>query len=316
MQEFELIRKYFRPLAGPGAFGLGDDAALLKPPAGCELVVTKDVVVEGVHFRAEEVAANVAKKALRVNLSDLAAKGAQPIGYLLGLMLPRADDAWLSGFTQGLREDQKTYGITLLGGDTVQTLGPLTISLTAIGYVTEGNMLRRNGAQAGDVVMVSGMLGDAAIGLQVLQGKRQTADDAYFVDRYRHPQPRLALGQALRGVASACMDISDGLAQDAGHLATQSGVAIWIDQARLPVHPALRALQNWDAICAGGDDYELLFTVPAEKEKLLTHIAENAKIMLTKIGVVEKGEGVKIIDGDGNLLNLSKCGWQHFGHTN
>ncbi len=227
--EFEFIARRLRPLAAgtPGALDLLDDAALLDPPAGMTLVLTKDAMVEGVHFLADDPTAQIAKKLLRVNLSDLAAMGATPLGYLLALARAKATpDAWLADFCRGLAEDQAEFRVGLLGGDTVSTPGPLTLSLTAVGQVPKGKALRRSGAQPGDDVWVSGTLGDAALGLLVLQGKIEAPPDAraHLIERYRLPRPRLALGEALRDVADAAIDVSDGLAADLGHILEASGV--------------------------------------------------------------------------------------------
>ena len=254
------------PRAPPAALQLEDDAALLDPPAGMTLVLTKDAMVAGVHFLADDPPGEIAQKLLRVNLSDLAAMGAAPVGYLLALARAKAlTDDWLAEFCAGLAADQRTFGIGLLGGDTVSTPGPLTLSLTALGEVPKGQALRRRGARPGDDLWVSGALGDAALGLLVLQGKLEppVAARHHLIERYRLPQPRLALGQALRGLAHAAIDISDGLLADLGHILETSGIGaeLWADQ--LPLSAAARELPGArDAALAGGDDYELLFTAP------------------------------------------------------
>ena len=246
--EFDLIETYFKPLAkgAPGALGLADDAAVLTPTGGHDLVVTQDMLVEGVHFRDTDPAGRVAQKALRVNLSDLAAMGATPVAYLLSLALPAAvDDAWVAAAAAGLAADQAEFGVHLIGGDTVSTPGPLTLSITALGQTPNGLALRRSGARPGDLVMVSGMIGDACLGLDVLEGGDTTAPGApgapgadYLVDRYQLPSPRLSLGLALRGLATAAIDISDGLVADLGHLCGASGVGAAVDLGRVPVSPA------------------------------------------------------------------------------
>ncbi len=220
--EFDLIAKLFAPLSksAPGAFGLTDDAAVIAPLPGHELVMTTDALVEGVHFRSDDPPDTIAKKALRVNLSDLAAKGAEAIGYLLAISLPkRLDMPWMEAFVRGLGDDQARFGVSLHGGDTTSTPGPLTLAVTAFGSVPAGHMTRRNGARAGDLVFVSGTIGDAGAGLH-------NAKSDYLVNRYRVPEPRMALGRALRGIASASLDVSDGLLADLGHIAQTSEVKI------------------------------------------------------------------------------------------
>ena len=280
LSEFAFIAERLRPLAAgtPGALGLADDAALLDPPAGAELVLTKDAMVAGVHFLPDDPPGDVAKKLLRVNLSDLAAMGAAPLGYLLALIRPKATaEDWLADFCRGLAEDQARFGIGLLGGDTVSTPGPLALSLTALGHVPRGTALRRCGARPGDDVWVSGTLGDAALGLKVLQGELAVADEvrAPLVERYRLPQPRLALGEALRGLASAALDVSDGLLADLGHILETSKLGAEIRAAALPLSPAARTLPGApDAALAGGDDYELLFTAAPDQRARIAALAD------------------------------------------
>lgn len=301
MDEFDLISRLLRPLAmTPEALGLVDDAALLIPRPGQRLAVSADILQAGVHFFPDDPPASIAKKALRVNLSDLAAMGAEPYGYFLSLGLPQGtDEAWLRRFSDGLAEDQQTYRIALMGGDTTRTLGPLSLNITALGWVPEGQALHRRGAQAGDLLYVSGNLGDAALGL------REPSSPAR--ERYLHPQPRVTLGMDLRGVATAAMDVSDGLLQDAGHLAAASGVALVIEAAKVPLSAEVRTAI--DAGCftlhdalIGGDDYELLFTAPA-------HAPLPEGVQLTCIGHTEAGEGVRVIDAQG--APLAQGGYRH-----
>lgn len=308
MDEFDLIAQLLRPLAhAPEALGLADDAALLAARPGHRLAVSADMLQAGVHFFPDDPPASIAKKALRVNLSDLAAMGAEPYGYFLSLGLPQGtDEAWLRRFCDGLAEDQQTYRIVLMGGDTTRTLGPLSLNITALGWVPEGQALRRCGARAGDLLYVSGSIGDAGLGL------REPSSPAR--ERYLHPQPRVTLGMGLRGIASAAMDVSDGLAQDAGHLASASGVALVIEAAKVPLSAEVRtAIEAGrftlpDAL-TGGDDYELLFTAPADAP-----LPEG--VPLTCIGHAEAGEGVRVRDGQGALLTLTRGGYRHdFGAT-
>ncbi len=310
--EFELIAKLFAPLSGEGGLNLTDDAAVVPPRAGFDLIVTTDALVEGVHFLPDDPPDTVARKALRVNLSDLAAKGAEPHGYLLALSLPkRIDGDWLNAFARGLAEDQKTFGIALLGGDTTSTPGPLTLSVTALGFTPTGAMLRRAGARPGDIVFVSGTIGDAGAGLEVLQSG---GADSYLVSRYRLPTPRLPLGLLLRGVASAALDVSDGLIADLGHIAEVSGVGIVVDAGAIPLSPALMAWWGDDeASCVraatSGDDYEIAFTAPSEDAALKA--AALAGVPVVRLGRVEAGRGVTLNGRDGAIA-VPRAGFSHF----
>ncbi|MDE1937570.1 MAG: thiamine-phosphate kinase [Alphaproteobacteria bacterium] len=318
--EFALIAKVFAPLAtSPGAFDLRDDAAVLPAREGCDLVVTTDALVEGVHFLASDPPGTVAKKALRVNLSDLAAKGAEPVGYLLALSLPeRVDEAWLESFAQGLGDDQAEFNVSLLGGDTTATPGPLTLAITAMGHVPTGGMICRAGAVAGDAVFISGTIGDGGGGLAVLKGDGERLDAREreeLVARYRTPPPRLALGQALRGVASAALDVSDGLIADLAHITEVSGVRIVVEVEQVPYSQALRAL--WGDTREGriravtsGDDYEIAFT--ARSEAAVLAAARRSGVPVTRIGWVEAGSGVALLDADGREIPLSHAGFTHF----
>src|ERR1700731_4177934 len=283
--EDSLIGRYFRPLAvDPGAFGLGDDAAILKAH-GEDIVVTTDAIVEGVHFLPDDPPDTVARKALRVNLSDLAAKGATPAGFVLTLALASTDDAWLAPFARGLGEDIGLFGCPLLGGDTVSTPGPLMISITAFGRVPTGKIVHRSGAKPGDRVVVTGTIGDAALGLDILRGGAVAAvlaDDAaakaMLVGRYRIPQPRNALAQAVRDHAGAAMDVSDGLAGDLAKLCAASGVSAVIDAPSIPLSAPAAALLDHgivgiEAIVSGGDDFEILCAIPETGLEAFAHAA-------------------------------------------
>ncbi len=315
--EFAFVDRLLKPLAAamPGALGLGDDAALVEPPAGHRLVVAKDALVAGVHFFAEDPAPLVAGKALRVNLSDLAAMGAEPLGYLLALALPReTGDRWLEDFVAGLRETQERFGLGLLGGDTVATPGPLVLSVTVLGHLPEGTALLRRGARPGDDVWVSGRLGEAAMGLRILRGLAVPDEEAMpLVARYRTPEPRLDLGRALRGLAHAAIDVSDGLVADLGHICRCSGVAATVELDRLPVSDLLRGIPRWrETALAGGDDYELLFTAaPADRETVAA-LARRLGLPLTRIGRTTEGRGVRVVDGEGREVPLEVSGWRHF----
>jgi thiamine-monophosphate kinase len=314
--EFALIRKYFAPLAAgfSGALDLEDDAATYAVPSGYELVLTADALVEGRHYLASDPADLVARKMLRVNLSDLAAKGAKPVGYLMTTVLgPDIDEAWIAKFAAGLDADQKEYGISLMGGDTVATPGPTTLSLTALGLVPTGRALRRRGAKPGDRLYVSGTIGDGILGLKVLKGELfdlAANQREALADRYHLPQPRLALGAALlaAGKVTSAMDVSDGLVADAGHIGESSRCGLIIRADRVPLsagaQEALAAdLDLLPVLLSGGDDYELLFTAGA---------GFTAPESVTEIGEVVSGSGVKVLDRDGAEIPLKAAGWQHF----
>lgn len=311
--EFDLIAKLFAPLSknAPGAFGLTDDAAAIAPPPGHELVITTDALVCGVHFRESDPADSIAKKALRVNLSDLAAKGAAPIGYLLALSLPKQTQMrWLEEFARGLREDQSEFGIALYGGDTTATPGPLTLAITAFGSVPAGAMLRRSGAKAGDLVFVSGTVGDAGAELKHPGWEFLTA-------RYRTPPPRVALGLALRGIASASLDVSDGLLADLGHIADTSHVRIDIDAALIPRSAELERIAgpSVEAVveaATAGDDYEIAFSAPPSKRGAVFEAARKASTPVTEIGKVLAGEGVRLLDEKGDAIPVRRPGYVHF----
>jgi thiamine-monophosphate kinase len=323
--EERLIAKYFAPLARhPGALGLHDDAAMLMPPAGSDLVLTKDAIVGGVHFFPDDPADAVARKALRVNLSDLAAKGAAPAGFLLALALPGdVDDTWLKGFAAGLGADADAFGCPLLGGDTVRTPGPLMVSITALGFVPEGKMVQRRGARPGDGIIVTGTIGDAALGLllrrdaEAARWKLDEAMRSYLLDRYLLPQPRNLLATLMQTHASAAMDVSDGLAGDLGKLCRASGVSAEIDVTRVPLSRAARAILDAEppiveTLLAGGDDYEILCAVPqAQSEAFLTG-AKTLGVQATAIGRIEAGEGEPRFLRAGKPLSLDKTSFSHF----
>jgi len=323
--EFEMIARYFAPLAKgqPAALGLVDDAAVLAPPAGRELVLTADAMVAGVHFLPEDPAGSVAQKLLRVNLSDLAAMGATPLGYLLTCAWPKdVEESWVAAFARGLAEDQQRFGFGVLGGDMTATPGPLTLSLTALGHVAPGRALRRSGARVGDRIYVSGAIGDGALGLLVLThrlpGLSRPAADA-LAERYHRPTPRVALGQALsrQGLASACLDVSDGLVADLGHIARASGLAARVKAKRVPLSAAAREalaenLGLFPLLLTGGDDYELCFTAAPEQAGALEALARELDLPLSDIGYMTEGQGVQVLDRDNNPLSLPRGGWTHF----
>jgi thiamine-monophosphate kinase len=311
--EFSLIARHFRPLAGPGALDLRDDAALLAPPPGRELVLTVDAMVGGVHFLPDDPPDLIGRKLLRVNLSDLAAKGAVPIGYLMTVAAPKdTPDSWFAGFAAGLAQDQALYDVTLLGGDTTSTPGPIALSLTIIGHVAAGTAIRRSGARPGDEIWVTGTIGDGALGLQVALG-RLADSSGFLLDRYRLPRPRIGL--SLAGIASAGMDVSDGLVQDLGHICAASGVGAEIRAEAVPLSDAARAAgPAWLETClTGGDDYELLLGVPPDRSDALLAAASAAGIAVTRIGQFSPGPpGVVVRQADGTPLTLARGGWSHF----
>jgi len=321
--EFSLIAKYFAPLSedAPGAYGLNDDAASFMPSPGMELVMTVDAIVEGIHFLPDDPAHDVARKLLRVNLSDMAAKGARPLGYLLTTAW-RSDTSieWIEGFTQGLAADQKKFGLSLWGGDTVSTPGPLSFSLTAIGEVKQGAMLRRSGARLGDDLYVTGTIGDSALGLAVAQDRLSVSMHSANMlhERYLLPRPRVTVGQGLVGVAHGVLDISDGLMADLGHLCAQSGLGAFVDVARVPVsewaQECLDVSPNWlETILTGGDDYELLFTAPASAAKHIDSVALQSDVRVTRIGkMVEAHEGIVAVDAHGRPMSFKHTGFRHF----
>lgn len=317
--EDDLIARYFKPLAtAPGAFALTDDAAVLAG-TGDDLVVTADAVVEGVHFLPDDPPDTVARKALRVNLSDLAAKGARPAGFMMTLALPGVDDAWLAPFAHALGEDAAGFGCPLLGGDTVATPGPLSISITAFGHVPKGQMVRRAGARTGDAVVVSGSIGDAVAGLHALRRKATSEVTAPLVARYRVPQPRLALAPLLRRYATAAMDISDGLAGDLAKLCAASGLSARVDAARVPVSTPATALLAADstltreALLTGGDDYEILCAVPPAGWDAFRAAGEAAGVPLTVIGTVTAGAAPPLfLDAQGQPLTFARAAFSHF----
>ena len=311
--EFSLIARHFRPLAGPGSLDLRDDAAELDPPLGRRLVLTADAMVAGVHFLPDDPPDLIGRKLLRVNLSDLAAKGAVPLGYLMTVSCPRdTPDAWYAGFAAGLALDQATYGITLLGGDTTSTPGPISLSLTAIGHIAPGQGVHRFNARAGDGIWVTGTIGDGALGLRVALGELSDPT-GFLLDRYRLPRPRVGL--AIGGIASAGMDVSDGLVQDLGHICRASGVGGVVEVACVPLSAQARAAgPSWLETClTGGDDYEVLMAVPPDRDDALLAAAAVMNIPVTRIGTFHSGAPVVMLrDGAGQALTLKRGGWSHF----
>lgn len=321
LNEFDLIKKYFLPLVKPGgpALSLNSDTAQFSPTIGFDLVFTKDMMVEGVHFLSSVSPKNLAKKLLRVNLSDLAAAGAKPIGYLLGLGgTKNVDEKWLSAFSAGLAEDQEKFDISLWGGDTVKTPGPLVLSLTAIGEVPTGKGLSRVGAKVGEAIYCTGVIGDGVLGLMAAKGELSNDySPLSLVSRLEQPNPRLEVGQKLVGLASAMADVSDGLLADLGHIARASDVAFEINQSSVPFSPngekfVEQKSHGFETLVSGGDDYELIFTAPKELHKIIIDISNQTGIAINLIGRVCLGEGIKVLDENGIEIILSKKGFKHF----
>jgi thiamine-monophosphate kinase len=322
MPEFDLITRYFAPLAkSPAARGLRDDAAVLPvPPPGHELVITKDMIAAGVHFRADHAPDFVAQWLMAVNLSDLAAMGATPLGCLLGFGLARdTPESWVAGFALGLGVSITTWDCPLLGGDTISGLAQHVLSLTAFGTVPTGHALSRGGARAGDLLVVSGTIGHN--GLAVLRHflqNRHNEPNWHFINPTSEPAPtvpptpRLALGTALRGVATACADVSDGLLADAGHLAVASGLRVEVDLAAVPVADGWAATEaaHLQAVTAG-DDYELVFALPREKSAELLTLQQQLGLKLTVIGRFSAGAGVVVFSAQGTDITPDRHGYQH-----
>jgi thiamine-monophosphate kinase len=313
--EFELIERYFTRPARRALVGVGDDCAVLAPAAGMQLCVSSDMLVEGRHFLSSVAPQRLGHKALAVNLSDLAACGAEPLAFTLALALPRADEAFLQGFADGLWALAQRHGIDLVGGDT--TAGPLNICITVIGQVPAGQALLRSGARTGDELWVSGTLGDARAALEVFRGTFDLPGQAFAALRraMELPEPRVALGQRLRGVASSAIDISDGLLGDLGHVLQRSAVGARLDVDALPRSAQLAALPpavQRDCLLHGGDDYELLFTAaPARRDAVLA-AAREAGVPVSCVGRIEPGAALSVVDGTGQALAVRRGGFDHF----
>lgn len=320
--EDDLIARYFAPLAGAAGLGLKDDVALLRPPAGRDLLVTTDALVADVHFFADDPPDSIARKALRVNLSDLAAKGAEPLGFVLDLALPSDWTApWLEAFARGLGEDAAAYRCPLLGGDTVKTPGPLTLAITALGSVQAGRMPRRDGVRPGDRLYVSGTIGDAALGLQLRSGRGPSLDEAsrrHLLERYLLPRPRLALAPAMAAHARAGMDVSDGFVGDLTKMLRVSGVAARVELARLPLSPAAAAAiaadpALFEIAATGGDDYELLAAVAPEESAAFEAAAAGAGVAATYVGEALYGAAPpRFIGRDGREAAFRSGSFSHF----
>jgi thiamine-monophosphate kinase len=323
--EDRLIARYFRPLAtAPGALGLLDDAAALTPPPGCDLVLTTDGVIAGVHFFPDDPPESIGRKALRINLSDLAAKGAKPMGFLLSVALPAGtDEAWIAAFAAGLGEDAARYGCPLFGGDTDQTPGLASASIAAFGAVPHGRMVRRSTAKVGDCVVVTGTIGDAALGVKLRRDRKLAkswrltdAMVAHLERRYLLPEPRNALAEAVLHHAAAAMDVSDGLAGDLAKLCRASSVAAEIDVSRVPLSDAARTAVGAapaliETVLSGGDDYEIVLTLAPDNLPAFRAAAKAAGVPVTEIGRVQAGEGARFMR-DGKALEFTRASYSHF----
>ena len=314
--EFDLIARYFTRAPCRATLGIGDDCALLAPlPAGQQLAVSSDMLVEGRHFLSTVAPDRLGHKALAVNLSDLAACGAEPIAFTLALAMPRVDENFLKGFARGMFALADEHGIELVGGDT--TAGPLNICITVFGAVPSGQALLRSGARAGDELWVSGSLGDARLALEVFRGNVALAGEAFDAARERmeRPTPRVALGQALRGMASSAIDLSDGLVGDFAHVLARSNVGATIDADALPRSAVLAAMPHalqHECLLAGGDDYELLFSAPAGAEREVRVAAQGAGVAVTRIGRIDAEAGLRVVDGRGAPLPQRFTAFDHF----
>ncbi len=318
ISETQLIERFFAGLGaerGDVVLGIGDDAALLRPAAGEDLVLTTDALVEGVHFLPGAPAHSLGHRALAVNLSDIAAMGAAPAWALLALNLPEADETWLREFAAGFGLLARAHGVALVGGNVSR--GPLSLTVQLLGTVPRGQGLRRDGAQTGDELYVSGSIGDAAAGLRVLREELPAAANAarFLRRRFEYPTPRLALGVGLRGLASACIDVSDGLYADAGRLLAASGRGACIDVERLPLSDALRETCGdaaWQRALEGGEDYELCFSAAPAQARAIAALAASSGVAVARIGVIAEGTGIELRDNK-SVIQFSPLGFDHFG---
>jgi len=330
LDEFAWIESCLAPLAGPEGLGLLDDAALYSPNPNQDFVLTLDTLVEGIHFHSGEYGAGTAERLLVSNLSDLAAKGARPVGYLLSTAWPKhlsKDNlkTWMAGFAKGLEAVQNSYDFRLFGGDTVRSDGPMTISATLLGIVPKGEMVKRSGANPGDDIWVTGNIGDAYLGLLATQGDKKISEykpsgEALWVweEAFRHPMPRLLLRKMLRKYATACADISDGLLSEAAHIAKASACHLMVDISHIPLSSASDGwCEHGDSterrleLAAGGDDYELIFTANAQNFKYIEAASKALNVKITKVGTVNKGTAISVKNSNGQNLNIQKRGYNH-----
>ncbi len=316
MSEFDLIERYFAPLSRDG---LVNDGAVIDVPEAHQIVVSSDTLNEGMHFWVGEEPEFIAIKALRSNISDLLAMGADPYCYQLNLALPVKDEAWLVRFSEALKEEQQDFGVFLSGGDTTKIDGPLSISITALGLVPHGKAIMRQGAQPGDKIVVTGRIGDAWVGLKLLNQELQSDDDAYFIERYRAPNPPIGISRLVRDMAHAALDVSDGLMADLGHIAKRSHIDIEVRADFVPFSPQAQKLVEQEKISiedliTGGDDYQLALSIPADQVDAFVQGAKGRGVQASVVGTCHgKGAGqVSVVDKNGQPMTLSKAGWQHF----
>jgi len=323
MNEFEFIHSYLKPLAKSysGALDLADDAAILSLPDGHEFVVTTDALTAGVHFFPDDPADLIAQKSLRVNLSDLASMGADPVCYSLALILPHeTNESWLELFCDGLARDQAAFGIHLSGGDTTSTKGPLSIVVTAFGTVPSGQALKRSSARAGDDIWVSGTIGDALVGLKKIKENQPLTVDLSSdpsVQRYWLPNPKVKIARQLRGIATSAIDVSDGLVADLNHVCAASNVGAQLNSTDIPLTSVVKDFLDSkelsiEEIMTGGDDYELLFTVTPEQESCILELARADNINVTKIGTITAKQDLEILGTNGQPLEINRKGFKHF----
>lgn len=318
--EFELIQRFFteqKVQRSDVLLGIGDDAALLSPPLGSTLVVSTDTLVAGVHFPHDTAAEAIGYKSLAVNLSDMAAMGAEPAWATLAITLPHNDAPWLTDFSRGLFTLAKAFGVQLIGGDTTHCPagGPLTITVQIMGFVPQGQALTRHGAQPGDGIFLTGSLGDAGLGLQLRAQQDSSTAAQQLIRRLEYPMPRVAAGMALRGIASSAIDVSDGLAADLGHVLAASGVGADIAIARLPLSEALRGLaaeDAWQQAVSAGDDYELCFTAPLAQEAEIVAQLQAVDCPCLLIGEISEQPGLRWRDAEQNLQTITNAGFDHF----
>lgn len=321
--EFDLIRQYFADLT-PGddtvVLGIGDDTAILRCPADRDLLVTVDTLVAGVHFPLDTAPADIGYKSLAVSVSDIAAMGGEARWATLALTLPEPNEGWLDGFARGLADACRAFGVALVGGDT--TRGPLTISIQVMGQVAAGAALRRDGARVGDAIYVTGSIGDAGLGLALIQGRLTLGADevTYFVQRLNRPTPRAGIAPRLVGLATAAIDVSDGLLADLGHILAASGVGAELELEAIPLAVATRRLVDEGRLAAtaplaSGDDYELLFTAPPAATPLLETLAREGSCSITRIGEISADVGMRLRDAEGGTLPVQFTGYDHFGDS-
>jgi len=317
--EFNLIKEYFLSPSNRKdvSLGIGDDCAIVSVPEGKQLAITTDTLVDDVHFPSNSSPQDIACKAIAVNLSDLAAMGAEPAWLTLALSLPRVDESWLKSFSDSFRKTAEKYNVQLIGGDTTQ--GPLSITVQAMGFAEPDNIMRRDGARPGDVIYVSGTLGDAAAGLKILQqGQAIDANNAWLVNRLNQPEPRVELGLKVSAYCKCAIDLSDGLAADLGHILEASDCGATVNIDRIPLSHQLveyfinRNEVDWEMVLAGGDDYELCLVVTPENENELMQIASEISLPLTRIGGIEEHTALNIVDDAGEKYLLDRSGYEHF----